>query len=52
MRATELEYLQYFYDAAGDCFGPADDDVYEAIKQNFVKHKGKELPEGYEVPYD
>lgn len=46
--ATELEFLQYFYSAAGDCFGPADADVYDAIKENFKRWKGKELPEGYE----
>jgi hypothetical protein len=48
-QATELEFLKYFYSAAGDCFGPAESDVYEGIKQGFVKWKGKELPEGYEL---
>jgi hypothetical protein len=45
--ADEIEFLRYFYSAAGDCFGPADDAIYAAIKQNFVKYKSKELPEGY-----
>ena len=51
-KATELEFLKYFYSAARDCFGPADADVYEAIKQQFKKYKLKELPEGYEVSYE
>ena len=49
-KASELEYLQYFYSAAGECFGPADDDIYDAIKRNFKKWKGKSLPEGYSDP--
>ena len=46
-QATELEFLRYFYKAAGDAFGPADADVYDCIKQNFVKVSHKTLPEGY-----
>jgi len=49
-RATELEFLQYFYSAAGDCFGPADSEIYDAIKRNFARWSGKSLPEGYELP--
>jgi hypothetical protein len=48
-QATEVEFLRYFYSAAGDCFGPADGEIYEAIKQGFVKWKHKELPSGYEL---
>ena len=47
-KASELEFLRYFYAAAGDCFGPAEDDVYDAIKQGFKKSSKKELPESYE----
>jgi len=49
MKAEEIEFLRYFYSAAGDCFGPAEGDIYDAIKQGFVKYKGKELPKGYEI---
>jgi hypothetical protein len=49
-RATELEYLQYFYSAAGECFGPADDEIYDAIKRNFKKWVGKAMPVGYSDP--
>ena len=45
MKATELEYLQYFYSAAD--FGPADSDVRYIIKEQFKEQTGKELPEGY-----
>ena len=48
-KAEELEFLQYFYSAAGDCFGPADAEVYDAIKHAFTTHKRKALPEGYEL---
>lgn len=45
-KATELEYLQYFYDHVD--FGPADDDARYSIEQNFVRETGKSLPQGYE----
>ena len=45
-RATELEYLQWFYENAD--FGPADGDVREIMDREFKKETGKELPEGYE----
>lgn len=47
MKATELEWLQWFYFEAD--FGPADGDVRDFIKQQFTRQTGKELPEGYEV---
>ena len=50
--ATELEFLQYFYSAAGECFGPADQEIYDAIKENFVKWKKKGLPDGYSINSD
>jgi hypothetical protein len=39
----ELEFLRYFYDAAGEAFGPADSDIYAMIKENY----DGVLPEGY-----
>lgn len=45
MKATELEWLKYFHDHAD--FGPADGDVRDIIKSEFMKKTGKELPEAY-----
>jgi len=42
----ELDFLRFFYDAAGDVFGCASDDVYDLIKQEY-KDNGDQLPEGY-----
>lgn len=44
-RATELEWLKWFYQHAD--FGPADGDVNESMKQEFMNKTGKNLPEGY-----
>ena len=45
-RATELEYLQYFYAVAD--FGPADEDIRYMINQQFKKCTGKDLPIEYD----
>lgn len=45
-KATELEYLRFFYEESD--FGPADGDVRAIINDRFEKKTGKELPEGYE----
>lgn len=45
-KATELEYLRWFYGMAD--FGPADSDVRHYMNQQFVKETGKSLPDGYE----
>ena len=45
MRATELEYLRYFFEEAD--FGPAHEDVVYIISSNFKEETGKDLPEGY-----
>jgi hypothetical protein len=45
-RATELEYLKYFYSEAD--FGPADSDVRQNIDECFKKKTGKLLPKNYE----
>lgn len=44
--ATELEWLQWFYETAD--FGPADDDVRYLMEQKFTKETGKGLPKKYE----
>ena len=40
----ELKFLRYFYEAAGEVFGPADSDVYRAIAEGY----DGDLPDGYE----
>lgn len=45
-KATELEYLKWFYNNAD--FGPADGDVRHCMDEYFKRQTGKELPEGYE----
>lgn len=45
-RASELEYLRYFFEQAD--FGPADGDVRFLIAEQFTKKTGKKLPKGYE----
>lgn len=49
-RATELEYLEWFHSWAD--FGPADSDVRDNMKNNFMSHSGKNLPEGYNIYSD
>ena len=39
----ELDFLRYFYEAAGDAFGPADSDVYRSINEDY---EGV-VPKGY-----
>jgi len=43
----ELEFLRYFYHAAGNAFGPADDDIYRMIAADYTEESGKEIPAGY-----
>lgn len=43
----ELEWLRYFYDVARHPFGPADSDIYQMIKDDFVAGGGV-LPEAYQ----
>lgn len=43
----ELAFLRYFYDVADNAIGPASDDVYEMIKDEFLDREGY-LPDGYE----
>lgn len=46
-RATELEYLRYFFHKVQPCLGPADSEIIEMIGERFCKETGKDLPEGY-----
>ena len=44
-KATELEYLQWFY--ANADFGPADSDVRYYMDESFKEDTNKDIPEGY-----
>lgn len=45
-RATELEYLRWFYENAD--FGPADEDVRHTMDEEFMDETGKYLPISYD----
>lgn len=49
--SNELAFLRYFYEAAYDAMGPAVDDVYDSIKEDWIA-VGEVLPEGYERSYE
>lgn len=49
-RATELEYLKWFRHNAD--FGPAESDVIDSMNHNFMNHRGKNLPEGWNFASD
>lgn len=49
-RATEIEYLRYFYQYAD--FGPGDSDVRDWLKESFMNNTGKNIPEGYNYKSD
>lgn len=42
----ELEWLRYFYAHAKNGMGPADDDIYQMIKDSYVEDGGV-LPKEY-----
>ena len=44
-RATELEYLKWFI--INSDFGPADSDVKDMMKEDFMNETGKNIPEGW-----
>lgn len=46
-KASEVEYLRFFADKVVPCLGPADGDIIQSIKEEFVKKTGKQLPRGY-----
>lgn len=49
-RATELEYLKWFFQEAD--FGPADSEVRDIMNEDFMNNTGKNLPEGYNFAED
>jgi hypothetical protein len=40
----ELEWLRYFYANVEDCLGPASDDIYEAIADDYIR-EGNRMPD-------
>ena len=42
----ELAWLRYFYDHARHAMGPADDDTYRMIKDDY-ENQGGVLPDAY-----
>lgn len=45
--ASEIAFLRYFYEAAGDVFGPADADVYRGIMEAFEEDTVTRVPTDY-----
>ncbi len=50
MKATKQQWLEYFYINAD--FGPADSDVRDYLKEQFMRETNLEMPEGYELEVD
>jgi hypothetical protein len=44
----ELAFLEYFYDHVDGALGPASDDIYEMIKEEYLEINGS-LPEKYDI---
>ena len=44
---VELAFLRYFYHNIGEYLGPADDDIYDSIKNAFEKKTGEKVPDSY-----
>lgn len=45
---NEVKFLRYFYEVASYAMGPADGDIYDGIKADFLKKHGY-LPKSYEM---
>jgi hypothetical protein len=50
--ADELTFLRHFYHAAGEVFGPADADVYDALHQQYEAETGNKVPSDYRTDSD
>jgi len=44
---NELHFLRYFYEQAGQAFGPADGDVHAGIVEMYEDRHGWQAPSGY-----
>ena len=51
-RASELDYLRYFYDAVQPALGPADDDIISMIRDDFEQETGQRPPIDYDEEDD
>lgn len=49
--SDELAFLRFFFEAAGDAFGPADHDIYRLIMESYEDRSGKKVPADYRVGY-
>lgn len=49
---AELQFLRYFYGAAGDAFGPADGDVHDGIVEMYTQAYGKAPPKPYDRVFE
>ena len=47
----ELDFLRFFFEAAGEAFGPADHDVYCGIMQQYEDENDRLVPEEYRIGY-
>jgi hypothetical protein len=47
VHASELEFLRFFYREAKQGMGCAWEDIYDAIKHQFMDNHNCLLPEGY-----
>jgi len=45
--SDELTFLRYFYRNVDGALGPGSDDVYYAIKRNYVADTGNRIPRDY-----
>lgn len=48
-KATELEYLKFFYENVKPSLGPADTEIIQSLAKEFKRKTGKDLPDGYSL---
>lgn len=47
----ELDFLRFFFEAAGEAFGPADHDIYCLIMEQYEETFDRLVPEEYRTGY-
>lgn len=45
---TELEFLRFFFQKVYPCLGPADSDIIDSIKRQFIEDTKKKIPATYD----
>ena len=45
--ADELTFLRWFYENVDDALGPASDDIYLILQEEFEKETGQKVPGDY-----